>query len=156
VRYDPAYFSPSYAERYATPGAAAKDLEFAIQSADQALLAELLGQRFPARIESSQRTEFVQLWERTDQTVTYLYLDQSTFERRLIAFQQVRGRWVVVPPGPYQYLRSGKWQPLFLPVAATWWLLAGLGLVVAQILRHSVRFRAWLEGEPSQGQPGET
>lgn len=154
LRCDPAYFTEAYLQKYATASAAAKDLEVAIQSGDQVLAAQVQGARFPARIEQSSSTTLIMLWERSDRLVTYLYFDERTYERHLLSFQPVNGRWVALAPGLYQSLRVGGWQPVFLPAALTWWAVVGLALVTLHVLRDSERFRAWLLREDAPGQPG--
>jgi hypothetical protein len=44
-RYDPAYFSIEYAQKYSTPGSTVKAIEAALQTGDRALMSELEGRR---------------------------------------------------------------------------------------------------------------
>jgi hypothetical protein len=59
VRYDPAYFSELYIDRYSTPGTASKTLELALQTDDAALLEELQGLRRPGRFEVNPNVVFM-------------------------------------------------------------------------------------------------
>lgn len=147
VRYDPVYFAGEYLERYGTPGEAARALEGALQSDDQALLAELQGLRWPASFKTAPSMIFVMLWERTERYMTYLYFDMDTYERQPHYFEEVDGRWVVAPADLLYYLQSGRWKETFLPLAIVWWLLGGLVLVLLWLSRASQSFRSRLYGE---------
>jgi hypothetical protein len=144
VRHDPVYFTPELAARYASPGDAARLLETALQSGDEALASELQGLRWPAALPSSPGIKFVMLLERTDRYLTYLYVDMRDYERYPQHLEEVRGRWVVVPADLAFYLHSGQWRQSFLALSITWWLLAGLVLGAVWWLRTSERGRAWL------------
>lgn len=146
VRYDPAYFTEPFLREYETPGAAARALETALQTNDQALLAELQGLRWPARFETAPSMIFIMLWEHTDRYVTYLYFDIKTYERHPHYFEQVKGRWVASPDDLYYYMNSGRWQVVFLPIAIVWWLAGGLAIGLVILFRISERFRARLYG----------
>jgi hypothetical protein len=148
VRYDPAYFTEAYAERYSTSGAAAKALEEALRASDFSSLAELQGLRWPRKLSADPNLTFIMLWESTDRYTTYLYFDQETYERHLYDFEQVGKRWVMAPPDLYHTMRSGRWRDVFLPVAIAWWLLGGGGIGIVWLSRNSMRFRAWLFGDP--------
>jgi hypothetical protein len=147
VRFDPAYFTNTYREQYPTSGDAARRLEGALQSGDQGLLAELQGLRRPAEFAMSPSMVFVMLWERTDRYTTYLYIDMETYERYPHYFEKVSGRWVVVPADLTFYVRSGRWQGVFWPLAIIWWLLGTVAIGLVWIFRSSERARARLLGE---------
>lgn len=147
VRHDPAYFADEYLERYSTPGDAALALEGALQSGDQALLAELQGLRRPAKFETGPSIVFVMMWERTDRYITYLYFDMQTYERHPQYFEMVEGRWVVTPPDLRYYIHSGQWQRVFWPLAIVWWLLGIVAIGMVWLFRASERARARLYGE---------
>jgi len=131
MRYDPAYFAEIYRARYHAPGAAAKALESALQTGDSSLLAELQGLRWPAAFETSPTVAWVQLWERTDRYITYLYFDVDANEPYPYHFEEVRGRWVVSPPDIYHFVESGAYKPLFLSFSLIWWAsgIVAVGLV---------------------------
>jgi hypothetical protein len=147
VRYDPAYFSETYVERYDTPEAVVRELEVALQSEDQELLAELQGLRRPARFKTSPSMVFVMLLERTDRYIAYLYFDPRTYERHPHYLEQVEGRWIVSPSDVYYYVHSGQWQRVFLPLAIIWWAVGTVVLVAVWVSRVSERLRAPLYGE---------
>jgi len=140
-RYDPAYFTITYVERYDTPGSVARVLERALQSDDRMLLAELQGLRRPASFQTSPDLIFVMLWERGDRYISYLYFDMQTYERHMYYFEQVGERWVVTPPDAWYYLHSGRWLGVFLPVAITWWLVQAVVVLVVLVFRLSARLR---------------
>ena len=131
VRYDPAYFGETYNTQYASPGAVAKALESALQTNDQSLLAELQGLRWPAKFATSPTIAWVQLWERTDRYVTYLYFDVSRYEPYPHHIEEVRGRWVVSPPDVFHFVESGAYENVFLTFSLIWWAsgIVTLGLV---------------------------
>lgn len=128
VRYDPIYFAEIYVERYDTPEVTARALERALQTGDEALLAELQGLRWPAKFATAPTMSFAMLGERTDRYITYLYFDTLSLERYPHPLERVRGRWVVSPPDLHYYFYSGQWRRAFWPLAITWWLLAAIGL----------------------------
>lgn len=147
VRYDPAYFSPAFAEQYATPAEVARSLETALQQSDQAKLAEIQGLRWPAKLRTGPRMVFVMLWDRTDRYTTYLYFDWQTYERYLLPCEHVDGRWVAAPPDLYYYLRSGRWREVFVPAALGWWAVGSAAIGTVLLCRTSARFRDWVCGE---------
>jgi len=147
IRHDPSYFTEPYLEKYSTPGDAARALEQALQTGDQEFLAELQGLRWMAKFETAPSMIFVMLWERTDRYITYLYFDMQTYERQPHYFEEVNGRWVVSPADIYYYMRSGKWQGVFMPLAIFWWLAGGVAIGLVVLARISERFRARLYGE---------
>jgi hypothetical protein len=147
VRYNPAYFSDAFLERYSTPGETARLLEGALQTGNEAFLAELQGLRWPAKFETSPDMAFVMLWERTDRYITYLYFDMQAYERHPHYFEEVDGRWVVAPTDVTYYMRSGKWQRVFWPLAVGWWLLGAVAIGLVWLFRVSAWARARLYGE---------
>ncbi len=146
VRFDPDYFAPEYREKYDTPGAVARTLEKALQSEDEALLAELQGRLRPASFTANPNIIFIMLWERSDRFFTYLYLDMQTYERQIYHFEKVRGRYVVTPPDAYYYLYSGRWVVGFVPVAIAWWLLEIVVVLAVWLYRLSARMREQMYG----------
>lgn len=155
VRYDPGFFTEPYIVRYGTPGAAARALERALQKDDASLLSELQGLRWPRRFEVSQDISFVELWDRSDWYVTYLFLDELTYQRHLYAFEQVGERWVLAPDDLNYAMKSGRWKGFFLPLAVGWWVLGGIGFVLMRLLRRSRRFREWMVGAAESVQQGD-
>ena len=133
VRYDPAYFGEVYTTQYDSPGAVARALESALKGNDQSLLAELQGLRWPARFASSPTITWVQLWERTDRYVTYLYFDVSLYEPYPYHIEEVRERWVVSPPDVYYFVESGAYKDTFVTFSLIWWAagVVTVGLVYA-------------------------
>ena len=144
VRYEPGYFTPAFAERYASPADTARLLETALQTGDEGLAAELQGLRWPAALPSSPSIKFIMLEERTDRYLTYLYVDMHDYERHPQVLEQVRGRWVVASTDLAFYLYSGQWRRAFLPLSIAWWMVGGLALGLLWLLRTSERVRAWL------------
>jgi len=150
-RYDPAYFSEVYAERYDTPGAVARALEGALQTDDRELLAELQGLRRLAAFKTSPKLIFVTLvryttWERGDRYMSYLYLEMDTYRRHMHYIEQVGERWVVSPPDAHYYLHSGRWLGVFTPLAIVWWLLEIVVTLAVLVHRLSARLRAQMYG----------
>jgi hypothetical protein len=147
MRYEPAYFTETYLERYETPGSVVRALESALQTDDQLLLAELQGLRWPAQFRTSPSMVFAMLLERTDRYTAYLYFDMQTYERYPHYLEQVEGRWVVSPPDLYYYMNSGQWQSVFLPLSITWWISGLAFVIVVWVSRVFGRSRARLYGE---------
>ncbi len=133
LRYDPLYFTEPFLERYSKPDHVAKALERALQTGDRVLLAELQGLRSPRDFEMAPSIDLAMLSERSDQYLTYLYVDRRTFDRYVHHLEQFEGRWIVSPTDIYYYVRSGEWQRLFLPAALAWWILGSLALLWRRI-----------------------
>ena len=144
VRYEPAYFTDAYSAKYDTPGAVAKALESALQTNDQSLLAELQGLRWPAKFATSPTITWVQLWERTDRYLTYLYFDVGLYEPYPYHIEEVRDRWVVSPPDVYYFVESGAFKSFFLQFSSIWWASALLALGLMVLFSNSER----LGGQP--------
>ena len=142
VRYDPAYFGEAYTAQYDSPGAVAKALESALQSGDSSLLAELQGLRWPAQFATSPTITWVQLWQRTDRYVTYLYFDVSLYEPYPHHVEEVRGRWVVSPPDVHYFVESGAYKSVFLTFSSLWWVSGAVTLGLAYLFSTSERFGA--------------
>jgi len=146
TRYDPAYFTETYVERYDTPGAVAREMEQALQNNDQELMAELQGLRRPATFETSPNIIFVLLWERTDKYISYLYFDMETYHRQTHYVEIVQERWVVTPQDTNYYLRSGRWLEVFIPLLIFWWLLEIVVVLAIWISRASAHMRELMRG----------
>ncbi|HIE38590.1 MAG TPA: hypothetical protein EYP77_05910 [Anaerolineae bacterium] len=144
VRYDPAYFTPLYAERYDTPGSVALALERALQTGGAALLAELQGLRRPATFKTGSSIIFIMLLDSDGRYFNYLYFDIDTYKRYTHYIEQVGDRWVVTPMDAYYYFHSGRWLGVFLPVALVWWLVEAVTILAVWLYRSSARFRARL------------
>ena len=144
VRYDPAYFTATYSAKYDTPGAVAKALESALQTNDRSLLAELQGLRWPAKFATGPTMTWVQLWERTDRYLTYMYFDVSLYEPYPYHIEEVRGRWVVSPPDVHYFVESGAFKKPFLYFSSIWW--ASAMVTIGLVYLHSTSER--LERQP--------
>lgn len=141
-RYDSAYFTDEYLERYSTPGVTARALAKAPRVNDAELLAELQGLRRPRKFVTSPNMSLMVLYEITDAyhlsyndrdgtsivkfhlTVyySYLYYDTRTHKHYVYHFEEVRGRWAVAPEDAYYLLRSREWLKAFMPVSLIWWV----------------------------------
>jgi len=133
ARHDPAYFTDAYRAQYDAPGAVAKALEAALQTGDWALLAELQGLRWPARFDTNPTITWVQLWERNDRYITYLYFDVSANRPYLHALEEVRGRWVVAPSDLSYFVGSGAYKKAFLTFSLIWWVSGVIAVGVAHL-----------------------
>jgi hypothetical protein len=137
VRYDPAYFTEPYLAEYDTASAVAKALESALQTDDQALLAELQGLRVPGRFDTSPTITWVQLWARTGRYITYLYFDVSAYKPYLYHIEERRSRWVVSPSDMVYFVESGEYRRVFLTFSLTWWISGMVAIVLVYL------FSAW-------------
>ncbi|HDQ72432.1 MAG TPA: hypothetical protein ENN19_10090 [Chloroflexi bacterium] len=143
VRYDAAYFTAPYLERYKTPSDVAIALESALQNDDQALVAELQGLRRPVRFEKTGGgVILVMLWARDEPYLSYLYIDLRDLHRQTHYLEQVNGRWVVSPADIHYYFYSGRWKSVFLPIAIVWWLLELVTVVMWVVFTVAARVRA--------------
>jgi hypothetical protein len=145
LRYDPAYFAPEYAQKYETPGSAARAVETALQTGDRPLMSELEG-RQAAKLAAMPDVIFVMLEGRTPRYSTYLYVNRDTYDRVRYHVEQVRGRYVVTPSDLYYYLHSGRWIDIFVPAAAGWWALEFAVLLALGFYRLSARMREQMYG----------
>jgi hypothetical protein len=146
ARYDPAYFTGEYLEKYGQPSQVVRILEQGLQLGNGALLAELQGLRRPSQFQTASTVSFVKLWERTGRYETYLYVDLYTYERYEHHLEQVRGRWVVAPEDLRYLLYSGRWRTFFYPAALAWWVLGLTALAFLWLLRRSESLRSHLLG----------
>lgn len=140
-RYDPAYFSEGYSERYPRPGPTALALDRALRTDDDELLAELEGLRWTVPLETSPTLNLAVLVESDERYHYYLYFDTRTYDRHTHAVEEVRGRWVVAPPDAHFYLYSGRWLRVAGPVTVLWWFLELTVLLMRWIFRASARYR---------------
>ena len=108
--------------------AAPRPLPFAIQRAEDQVFGSW---RWPAKFDTSPTITWVQLWERTDRYVTYLYFDVSVYEPYPHHIEEVRDRWVVSPPDVYYFVESGAYKNVFLTFSLIWWAsgIVTVGLV---------------------------
>jgi hypothetical protein len=146
VRYDPAYFTPDYLDKYGQASRVVRILEQALQIGNDSLLAELQGLRWPGHLETGSTISFVKLSERTGHYVTYLYVDMYSYERYEYHLEQAHGRWVVAPEDVRYLLYSGQWKAFFLPAAIVWWVLGLAALTFLWRLRRSEALRSRLFG----------
>lgn len=148
TRYDPAYFTPAYTEKYHTPGSVARALEVALQEGDATLYAELSGLRNnPRTLEAKADLGLAILWDVDEEDYFhYLYVDYSNYKRDMQYIKEVDERWVVVPQGAYFLLDSGRWLGVFLPTAVTWWLLVLVREMIALAYQASARLREAMYG----------
>ena len=145
-RYDPAYFTAEYCQKYDTPGAVARALGEALQAGDETLLAELQGLRKPIPLHTAPGMIFVMLLDSDERYYTYLYFDMDTYRRYTYSVERINGRWVIAPEDLYFYFHSGRWLRIFLPLALIWWSLIAVLVLGTWIFRHSAQLRARLYG----------
>lgn len=141
-RYEAAYFTEAYLQRYSTPGSAALALQEALRTDDAQLLAELQGLRRTRRFAVSPHMSLTILYEIQGPYYTYLYYDTRTYRRSVHHFEDVGGRWIVVPEDAYYSLRSGAWLKTFTPMALTWWITEAVFLLGYGVYRLGQRWRA--------------
>jgi hypothetical protein len=122
IRYDPAYFTQEYLERYQTPDRLIRDVEIALNKGDQALMAELQASRFPpGTLQARPNIIYSALLGREGPYLNYLLYDTVTFHRYLAPVKAAGGRYVLVPVGLYYFFDSGRWGSVFIPPAIFWW-----------------------------------
>lgn len=141
-RFDPAYFTAPYLERFASPGAVAIELEQALRLGDQQLMAELLAtRREPGPMEPRPALIFTFLLGIDGDYFRYLYFDSSNYNRVIQYVTERDGRYVVSEPDLYYYIDSGRWTTVAAPVAATWWILVIVYTIATYVYRRTAAAR---------------
>lgn len=136
-RFDPVYFSPSYQERYASPGSVAIALERALREGDEQLMAELLAtRRSPGEMQPRPSLIFIFLLGIDGDYFQYLYLNTNDYNRVIQYVTQQDGRYVVSRADLHYYLDSGRWTGVVAPIAATWWILVAVYTAAAYVYRR--------------------
>ena len=108
TRYTPAYFDDGYLARYAVPSPLITDLENALRSGDETLLAKLQAIRHvPRNLESKPNLRFKICWEYDGKYSEYLFIDTSNYHRHIQHLKEVNGRYIRVPDGLYYMANSG-------------------------------------------------
>jgi hypothetical protein len=121
TRYNPAYFTPEYQQRYPEPAALLQDLELALHSGDAELLAQVQGTRaVPRGIEPRPNLRMVAFIAASGGYRSYLYQDTANFHRYTAHIKLERGRYVLVPESLYYYIDSGHWPEVFVPPSLIW------------------------------------
>ena len=138
-RYDQAYFSEDYSERYSVPSAVVIDLENALRAGDEDMMAALQGLRKPRMVETSPNVRMVILYEAGETYLSYLFWDTRTFDRYAFHVERINGRWVVAPEDATFFLRTGKWTSTWLPPAMIWWVAEVVVVAMIGISRLSRR-----------------
>ena len=149
TRYDPAFFSDAYQERYAFPNPLLTDLENSLRDGDGALLAELQGTRqIPSNPEKLANLRFLIFWDTHGKYTDYLFMDMKNYHRYLQHLRIVNGRYVRVPDGAYYLADSGRWKTTFGPLAVVYWLLVILFTLGVWIYRSMSAYREKVFGKP--------
>lgn len=152
-RYEPAYFSEGYLERYAVPSELLMDLETALRQGDAVLLTEAQGtRRVPTNLEPLPNVRFLILWDKNDKYSDYLFMDTKNYHRYMHHLKLVRGRYVSVPEGLFFYMDSGLWVNVFGPLLAIWWLIVALFTAGVWVYRRMAAVRQ----EMYSSRPGQT
>ena len=149
VRYNPAYFTQEYLERYAVRGDLLLDLETAIRQGDGQLLAEVQGTRgIPQNLEPLPNVRFLIYWDRDGKYDDYLFMDTRNYHRYMQYLKQTRGRYVRVPEGFYYYMDSGNWIHIFGPLLAVWLVIVILFTLGVWIYRSMAAVRKEMYATP--------
>jgi hypothetical protein len=136
-RYDPAFFSGEYLERYETPGSVAIDLEQALREGDMQLMAELQATRTgPSALLPRSSLIFALLLSVEGDYFHYLYFDAADYSRVIEYVKERDGRYVASEPDFYFYMDSGRWRGVAAPIAAAWWSLVAVYTVATYIYRR--------------------
>jgi hypothetical protein len=147
-RYDQAYFTAQYQERYRSPGLVAAAIEQALHSDDRSIFAELTGLRAKIRPpEANPDIRLMIVLKVTDAGYfQYLFFNTQNYQRIVYNIKKVDGRWVFVPRDAYYFLDSGDWLLLFTPLLIVWWGLLAVTSLGIGILYLAARFREQLYG----------
>ena len=156
TRYDEAYFTEDYLNRYETPGSVAIDLEQALRHGDSQLMAGLVGTRGgPAPIEPRPSLIYIFLLSVDGDYFQYLYFNADDYNRVVQYVTEVRGRYVASEPDLYFYMDSGRWRGVAGPIAMSWWILVTVftaGVLVYR--RTAVSRQKMYEQQSGQRQAG--
>jgi hypothetical protein len=153
VRYNPAYFTQEYLDRYAVKRDLLHDLETAINQGDGPLLAEVQGTRgIQKNLEPLPNVHFSIYWDRDSKYDDYLFMDTRNYHRYMQYLKQTKGRYVRVPEGFYYYMDSGNWINIFGPLLAFYWMVVILSTISVWVYRSMAAVRK----EMYASRPGET
>jgi hypothetical protein len=155
TRYNQDYFNDGYQARYAVPSSLITDLENALRSGDETLLAKLQGTRHvPRNMESKPNLRFMIFWEYNGKYSEYLFIDTSNYHRHMQHLKEVNGRYIRVPDGLYYLANSGLWLSTFGPIAVFWWLVVILFTLGIWFYRSmaAYRQRQYSDHDPERNQ----
>ncbi|MGH2619546.1 MAG: hypothetical protein ACRDHG_03095 [Anaerolineales bacterium] len=142
TRYEEAYFTEAYLNRYETPGSVAIELEQALRQGDHQLMAGLVGtRRGPAPIEPRPSLIYVFLLSVEGDYFQYLYFTADDYNRVVQYVTEVRGRYVASEPDLYFYMDSGRWRGVAGPIAISWWILVSVFTAGVWVYRRTVASR---------------
>ncbi len=149
-RYDQAYFTAQYQERYASPGSVAVAIEQALHSDDRSIFAELTGLRKKIRPPEANPDIHLMIVLKVSDAgyFQYLFFNTQNYQRIVYYIKQVGGRWVMVPRDAYYFLDSGDWLLFFTPLLIVWWGLLAVTSLGVGIVHLAARFREQLYGIP--------
>lgn len=142
ARYDPAYFTSEFLERYESPGSVAIGLERALREGDRQLMDELLGtRRGSPPLEPRPSLIFVFLLDREGGYFQYLYFNSIDYHRVIQYVKEQDGRYVASLADLYFYMDSGRWSEVAAPIAATWWILVVVYTAATYVYRRMAAAR---------------
>jgi hypothetical protein len=147
IRYEPAYFTQEYLERYQTPDQLIRDLEIALNEGDRALMAGLQASRYsPGSLQPRPNIVFSAPLSREGPYINYLFYDTVTFHRYIAPIKWAGGRYVLVPIGLYYFFDSGRWGSVFIPPAVIWWSFLLVITLSIWVYRRLASYRDQLFG----------
>ena len=156
TRYDDAYFTQEYLDRYETPGSVAIDLEQALRHGDQQLMAELIGTRGgPRLIDPRPSLIYVFLLSVDGDYFQYLYFNADDYNRVVQYVTEVRGRYVASEPDLYFYMDSGRWRGVAGPIAISWWILVTVFTAGVLVYRRTAISRQQMYEQQSAERPAD-
>jgi hypothetical protein len=144
-RYEEAFFTPEYLERYGKIGGLLDDLERALHTGDRELLAGARGTRgTPRSFSANPNVRFAVLLGKEGEYLNYLYYDTTNFRRYHEPVRQVDGRYVVAQLDLYYFMDSGRWLEVWGPIAMLWWLVLLVATGSSWLYRTMERVRRQL------------
>jgi len=145
LRYDEAFFSPEYQARYNDIAGLLDDLERALRTGDQELLAAVRGTRgMPRSFAANPNVRFSVFLDKQGEYLNYLYFDTTNYRRYHEPVRQVDGRYVVAPLDLYYFMDSGRWLQVWGPLAVLWWLVLIIATGGSRFYRTMERVRRQL------------
>lgn len=142
-RFDPAYFTEDYRQKYSDPRLTVSLLVEAMRSNDQAALAELQGLRETQPVPTNPTMEYQLIMETNNPRYYRANLfDRETYRGYSFNIGLINGRWVVFPSSDtFYYLDSGQWRGVMLPLSIVWWVVEAVLIIILWLRGVGKRWR---------------
>lgn len=142
-RFDPAYFTDDYRQKYRDPRQTVSILVEAMRANDQAALAELEGLRNYLPVPTNPTMEYQLILETNNPRYFRANLfDRETYRGYAFNIGLINGRWVVFPSSDnFYYFDSGQWRAIMLPLSIVWWVVEAVLIIIFWLRGLGQRWR---------------